>query len=529
MTMTSGSSDRDPDRDLPGTVYLVGAGPGDPGLLTLRGKRCLGRADVVVYDYLANPRLLRFAAPGAECIFCGKHVGGTRIMKQEEINALLIEQARAGKTVVRLKGGDPLLFGRGAEEACALRAAGIPFEIVPGVTSASAAPAYAGIPLTHRDYGSSVTIVSGQGAEGKEGVDVPWEHLAHGGTLVLLMSVTQLALNLERLRESGLPAATPAALVRWGTKPVQQVVVGTVGDLGARVAMERIRPPAVVVIGNIVRLREQLQWFETSPLFGRRIVVTRARHQASDLVDRLEARGAEVIELPAIEIVAPDSFETLDAALRRLPEYGWVIFTSVNGVEAFLARLMAVGGDLRRLGGARLAAIGSETARALERAHLRADVIPDEFRAEALATALEGAVRGERILLARAEGARALLPETLRSLGAHVDDVAVYRTRVPDVSIVEVRDRLASGTIDLLTFASSSTVRNFVALVGAERLRAALAARGPGGARILRVGCIGPITAATAVDLGLPVDVQPSTYTIPAFVEAIAAAFGAQP
>jgi uroporphyrinogen III methyltransferase/synthase len=527
--MSARSSGGDPGRAPPGTVYLVGAGPGDPGLLTLRGKRCLGRADVVVYDYLANPRLLRFAAPGAECIFCGKHGGGTGIMKQAEINALLVEQARAGKTVVRLKGGDPLLFGRGGEEACALQEAGIRFEIVPGVTSASAVPAYAGIPLTHRDYGSSVTIVSGQGAADKEGADVPWEHLAHGGTLVLLMSVTQLAANLGRLREAGLSAATPAALVRWGTKPGQEVIVGTVGDLGARVALLRVRPPAVVVVGNIVGLRERLQWFETSPLFGRRIVVTRARRQASDFVDRLEARGAEVIELPAIEIVPPESFETLDAALHRLPEYGWVIFTSVNGVEAFLARVMAIGGDLRRLGGARLAAIGSETARALERAHLRADVVPGEFRAEALAAELGGAVQGERILLPRAEGARAILPETLRSLGARVDDVAVYRTRVPDVSVVEIRDRLASGTIDLLTFASSSTVRNFVGLVGAEQLRAGLAARGPDGTRILRVGCIGPITAATAAELGLPVDVQPSTYTIPAFVEAIEGAFRAVP
>lgn len=524
--MTAGRRGRRMERRPVGTVYLVGAGPGDPGLFTLRGKRVLQRADVVVYDYLANPRLLEFAPLRAERVFCGKHGGGTPIMEQGEINALLVSRARAGQLVVRLKGGDPLIFGRGGEEAAALAAAGVRFEIVPGVTSATAAPAYAGIPLTHRDYGSSVTFVSGQAASDKAGADIPWEHLAHGGTLVLMMSVTQLGANLKRLREAGLPASTPAALVRWGTLPSQEVIVGTVADLGERVAARRIRPPSVVVVGGIVRLREQLQWFETSPLFGRRIVVTRARRQAGDFVDRLEACGADVLQVPALEIVPPPSYDALDAALARLPEYEWVVFTSANGVEAFVERLMATGGDLRCLGGVHLAAIGSETAHALARVHLRADRVPGEFRAEALAAALgASAVRGHRVLLPRATGARAILPETLGKLGAQVDDVPVYQTRIPDVCVAEVRSRLADGTIDLLTFASSSTVRNFIELVGAERLRAALARQRPDGTRVLQVGCIGPVTSETAREFGLPVDIQPAMYTVAAFADAIVAHF----
>lgn len=509
-----------------GKVYLVGAGPGDPGLLTLRGKWCLGCADVVVYDALANPELLRFARPDAERIFCGKHGGGTRILSQDEINALLVKQASAGKAVVRLKGGDPFIFGRGGEEAQQLAAAHVRFEVVPGVTSATAVPAYAGIPLTHRDCTSTVTFVTGHATCDEASESVPWAQLAHGGTLVFLMGTTQLEANLARLRDHGLPPDTPAAIIRWGTMPAQEVILATIGDLAAQVAARRLRPPTVLVVGRVARLREELGWFEQQPLFGRWIVVTRARQQASAFVEQLEALGAGVIQVPAIEVVPPPSFDTIDAAVRRLRDYQWVIFTSVNGVQAFLARLTAVGGDTRQLGGTRIAAIGSETARALAGAHLRADVVPEEFRAEALIEALGAdAVRGHRVLLPRAADARAVLPETLRAFGAEVDDVPVYRVQPPAICVDDVRQRLAARSIDLLTFASSMTVRHFVDMIGADVVRNAVVDPGPGAGARVQVACIGPVTANTARDLGLPVDVQPAQYTIPAFTEAIVAHF----
>ncbi len=516
----------DADAGRYGRVHLVGAGPGDPGLLTLRGRRCLEAADVVVYDYLANPALLRFVRPTAERIFCGKHGGDAPILTQEQINRLLVERARAGKVVVRLKGGDPFIFGRGGEEAQDLVAAGIPFEVVPGVTAATAVPACAGIPLTHRDFTSTVTFVAGHAAAEKTESVIPWRHLAHGGTLVLLMSTTQLAANLSALCRHGLPVDTPAALIQWGTMPAQQTVVGTVGDLAERVARLGLRPPTVVVVGQVVALREQLGWFETRPLFGRSIVVTRAREQAAELVERLEALGAGILPVPAIAIGAPPSFAPLDDALGRLDEYRWVVFTSVNGVDGFFRRLRETGGDVRRLAGARLAAIGPETARALAHAHLRADLVPAEFRAEALIDAMgDERLAGCRVLLPRAAVARDVLPAALRARGAVVDDVPVYAVHAPVVETSEVRRRLRDRTVDLLTFASSVTVRHFVDLVGAEIVREAVARPDPRTGRRVHVGCIGPVTAGTARELGLPVDILPATYTIPAFTDAIIAYF----
>jgi uroporphyrinogen III methyltransferase/synthase len=506
-----------------GIVYLVGAGPGDPGLLTLKGERCLTEAEVVVYDYLANPELLRFAPPAAERVFCGKHGGEARILTQEEINALLIDRAQAGCRVVRLKGGDPLIFGRGGEEAQALAAAGVAFEIVPGVTSATAVPAYAGIPLTHRDVTSTVTFVAGHAAAAGAPA-IPWAHLAHGGTLVLMMSTVQLGENLSRLLDHGLSGDTPAALIRWGTMPAQRVVVGTVADLADRVGALRLRPPTIVVIGEVVRLRDGLRWFERLPLSGRSIVVTRAPHQAASFTAQLEALGAGVTHVPSIEVIAPPSYADLDRALADLRAYHWVVFTSVNGVEAFFARLSARAGDTRQLGHVRLAAIGTETAGALERIHLRADVVPEEFRGEGLAAALGAHLAaGQRVLLPRAAAARAVLPEALRAIGVVVDDVAAYAVGTPAVSVDAIRQRLRERSVDLITFASSTTVRHFVKLVGPEVIREAVSTAT--GAPRVQVGCIGPVTAATARALGLPVDVEPSTYTIAAFTAAIAAHF----
>ncbi|MEW6272407.1 MAG: uroporphyrinogen-III C-methyltransferase [Thermodesulfobacteriota bacterium] len=501
-----------------GIVYLVGAGPGDPGCLTLRGRDCLARADVVIYDYLANVELLRYAPAHAERVFAGKHGAGPHLLEQDEINRLLVEGARAGKTVVRLKGGDPLVFGRGGEEAEALAAAGQRFEIVPGVTSALAVPAYAGIPVTHRDWVSGVTVLTGHEAPGKRTPGVRWDLIATAGnTIVLLMGVTQLSANLQALLAAGLDPATPVAAIRWGSTARQQVIEATAGTLARDVEHGRLRPPVTVVIGEVVRLRATIAWFERRPLFGRRVLVTRTREQAGALAALLADAGADVVECPAIALVAPESWEPLERALERLETYDWLVFTSANGVERFFARLDLSGRDVRALHAARIAAIGPETARALAARHLRADVVPDEFRAEGLLERLAGDdVRGKRFLLPRAAGARSVLPDSLRAAGAEVDEVTTYRAVTPEESIERLRRILDEAPLDVLTFTSSSTVTSFLGLL--DR-----ADPGRGRARIAgaRVACIGPITGATAAEHGLHVDVVPGKYTVPALVDAI--------
>lgn len=505
-----------------GKVYLVGAGPGHPGLLTLRGRRCLEEAEVIVYDYLANPVLLEYAPADAERICAGKHgAGGPRIMGQDEINAILIERAAAGKVVVRLKGGDPFIFGRGGEEAQALAAAGIPFEVVPGVTSAIAAPAYAGIPLTHREASSAVTFVTGHQAAAGGAMPVPWQALVeHGGTLVFLMSVTTLAATLGNLVAHGMDPGTPAALVRWGTTAAQETIVGTAGSLAAEVERRRLRPPGVLVVGEVVRLREKIAWFERGPLFGRRVIVTRPREQAAELVARLEELGAEVLLCPAITIVPPASYEALDRAVAAAGTYDWIVFTSANGVESFFARLDATGGDIRQLGGARLAAIGPATAAALRRRHLRVAVVPEEYRAEGVVDALgAGDLRGRRVLLPRAAGARPVLPEELTRRGAAVDEVEAYRTELAVEVPEEVRRRLEARDVDCITFTSSSTVRGLLRALGKRAADSLLRCRRP------VIACIGPVTAEAARKAGLEVAIMPREYTVPALAAAIAAHF----
>jgi len=496
-----------------GTVYLVGAGPGDPALITLAGVRALGRADVVIYDYLANPRLLEHAPRAAQRILAGKHGGGPKV-EQEEINALLVEHARQGRTVVRLKGGDPFVFGRGGEEAEALAAAGIPFEVVPGVSSAVAVPAYAGIPITHRDIASSFTVLTGYEYPGKAEMAVQWDAVARrGGTLVFLMTTRQLRRNMERLLAHGIDAQTPAAVIRSGTTAEQETVTGTVTDIADRVEARQLQPPAICVVGDVVRLRDSLAWRERRPLFGRRIVVTRPRRQAAELVDLLEDAGAEVIPCAAIEIVPPPSWEPLDAAIGQLEGYDWIVLTSVNGVEMFFERLRAARRDVRALHAARIAAVGPRTARALEERGILVDVVPEEFRAEGVAEAMRAAgVAGRRVLLPRAAGAREILPEMLREMGATVDEIVSYRSVRAESDAGEVRELLAAGAIDLVTFTSSSTVRNFLELLGSDA--AVLLGKAA-------VGCIGPITADTAREAGLTVAVQPAEYTVPALARAI--------
>ena len=502
-----------------GKVYLVGAGPGDPGLLTLRGKACLEEADVVVYDALANPALLGHARPDAERIFAGKRAGAPGL-PQEEINRLLVERCRAGQVVARLKGGDPFIFGRGGEEAEALAAAGCPFEVVPGVSSAVAVPAYAGIPLTHRDLTSTVAFVTGHEDPTREESGLSWEALAGGiGTLVFLMGVGTLPTIARRLIAHGRPPGTPVAVIRWGTTPRQQTVVGTLADIASKVEAAGLSPPAITVVGEVVHLRQVLNWFERKPLFGKTVVVTRAREQASAFARLLEAAGAEVLEAPAIALEPPASWASLDEALARLDTYAWVLFTSANGVRAFAERLGARGLDWRALGPCRLAAIGPATAEALAVYGMRADRVAEEFTAEGLLAALgDEPVAGKRLLLPRAEVARETLPEELRRRGAAVDVVPVYRTVSDLGAAAALREAFKARRVAAVTFTSSSTVQNFVEMLKGEDLPAFLDG--------VRIACIGPVTAETARRHGLSPDILPTAHTIPALAEALVAALG---
>lgn len=498
-------------REPGGKVYLIGAGPGDPGLFTLKGKRCLEEADVVVYDYLANPRLLRYVKPDAEVVYVGKRAG-QHTLPQEEIGRLLVERARQGKVVARLKGGDPFIFGRGGEEAEELAAARIPFEVVPGVTAAVAAPAYAGIPLTHRDFTSTVAFITGHEDPTKEETSIAWDKIATGiGTLVFFMGVGQLPEIVARLTQHGRSPDTPAALIRWGTRAEQEVVTGTLADLAEKCG--GMKPPALIVVGEVVALREKLRWFEAMPLSGRRILITRAREQASSFAQLLEAAGAEVVEFPTITFAPPESWGPLDAAIARLREYQWVIFTSRNGVRFFWERLLAAGRDARDLFGMTVCAIGPATAGALQSHGVRADIVPAEFKAEALVEAIgTDGLRGSRVLLARAAEAREVLPEELTRRGAQVDVVPAYRTVkcAPDADAL--RTMLREGKIHAVTFTSSSTVKHFLELVG-EEVGALLNG--------VTVASIGPITAETAARHGIVSHIVPENYTIPALAEAL--------
>lgn len=492
----------------------MGAGAGDPGLITVKGAQLLGRADVVVFDRLANPALVdRYVRPEAERIYAGK-ASSQHTLRQEQINELLVRRAQEGKIVVRLHGGDPFVFGRGGEEAAVLAAAGLPFEVVPGITSAVAAPAYAGIPVTHRAHNTSFAVVTGHEDPAKFESTLQWDKLATGvGTLVFLMGMEKLELIVQRLLQHGRPATTPVALIRWGTWPKQETLVGTLGDVVGRATAAGFRPPVVIVVGSVVGLRTELQWWDNRPLFGKRVLVTRSREQASALSALLAEQGAEPVEVPVLEIIPPDSYEGLDGAIRRLDSYDWVVFTSANGVRIFLRRLAALGLDVRALGRARLAAIGPATADELERCCLRVDLVPEEYVAEAVAAALVASgVDGLRVLLPRAEMARETLAEELEKAGATVDKVVCYRTVPALRRLAGLREELREGEIDVVTFASSSTVRFLVEGLGDDA--AVLLSNA-------KVACIGPITADTARDLGIRVDIVASDHTIPGLVEAL--------
>jgi uroporphyrinogen III methyltransferase/synthase len=487
-------------------------------LITVAGLQRIRDADVIVYDRLVNEALLREARPDAEKIFVGKVAGESH--DQEAINRALVEKANEGKRVVRLKGGDPFVFGRGGEEAEALRTAGISFEIVPGVTSATAVPAYAGIPVTHRGLASTFAVITGHEDPEKTESSIDWAKLATAvDTLVFLMGTKTLPEIVDKLVANGRAAETPAAVIRWGTTPKQRTVVGTLADIPARVEEAGITPPAITVVGEVVRLRETLSWFEDRPMFGKRVLITRTRKQASVLARLLAEEGAIPVELPAIEIEPSYDEDIVDAAMETLKagDYAWAVFTSANAVEMWFEHLRERALDARAFASTKVAAIGPATAAALAERGIVADIVPEEYVAEGVVEALRTLVEsGDRILVPRAEGARPELVEGLRSAGVEVDEVTLYRAAIPEVAPTEALTLLRDGVIDIVTFTSSSTVRNLASMLNGD-----LETRLRGVSTRPLVACIGPITAKTAEELGLRVDVVASEYTVEGLVRAL--------
>ena len=514
MTQPSPKSAKKPKASTPpekkeGICYLVGAGPGDPGLLTLRGRDCLERADVVVYDYLSNAEFLRYAPEGAEKIYAGK-TAGRHALKQEETNALLVKFTKEGKCVVRLKGGDPFLFGRGGEEAAELAAAGLRFEIVPGVTSAIGGLAYAGIPVTHRASNAILTIFTGHEEPDKKTSGIDYKAIASApGTKVMLMGVERLGAITGELAAAGMQTSTPVALVRWATTGRHQTLVGTLGTIATLAEKQGFKAPAVAVFGEVVNLRETLNWFETRPLFGRRIVVTRTRTQAGGLIASLRELGADAYELPTIRIEPPADKTPFIEAMLDVRTYDWIVFTSPNGVEAFFRAFFAAHEDARDLGGARIAVIGNGTAKKVREYRYAVDLIPEEFVAESLLKSFkELNVEHLKMLLPRAEGAREMLAIEIEKLGAIVDDVPAYRT-VPETEDVSGGiKRFREEGADMITFTSASTAAHFMAL------NLPL----PKG---VKTASIGPVTTEEMHALGLPVDLEAPQHDIPGLVTAI--------
>ena len=494
-------------------VYLIGAGPGDPGLFTLRGKELLEKADVVVYDYLVNHAVLQWARPDAELIFVGKKAGD-HALPQGEINRLLVQKAKEGKLVARLKGGDPYIFGRGGEEAEELLDAGVEFEEVPGISSAIAGPAYAGIPLTHRAFASSVTLITGHEDPDKPGSAHNWKALAAGAnTLVFVMGMKNLPEIARKLIEAGLRPDTPAALIHWGTTPRHRSLVATLEKLPQEAVAHGFTNPSLIVVGGVASLHARLNWFEKKPLLGRGIVVTRAREQASGLANMLADLGAEVIQFPTIAISPLAEYGKVDAVVEKLDAYDWLIFTSVNGVRHFWRRLAVCGKDSRALGGRKVAAIGPATADALRAKGIEPDFIPEKYVAEGVAEGLSAfGMAGKRVLVPRAKEARDLLPDELRKAGAVVDILPVYQTLPAAARHEEVLALLREGRIHCVTFGSSSTVDNFLSLIPADTLRQCPQAR---------LAAIGPITKKTLERHGLACHIMPEEYTIPALVESL--------
>lgn len=503
-----------------GKVALVGAGPGDYGLFTLRGKELLQEADAVVYDRLANPRLLEFCKDGVELHYVGK-MPDRHTLTQDEINALLVKLGKEGKKVVRLKGGDPFVFGRGGEEAEELIQHGIPWEVVPGVTSAISGPAYAGIPVTHRELASSFAVITGHEEPGKEASAINWASLATGpDTLIFLMGVGNLGLIVAKLVEHGKPLDTPVALIQWATRPNQRAVSGTLKDIVEVVEREGITSPAIILVGKVVSLRDTLKWFENRPLFGNKILVTRARSQASDLTELITKAGGEAIEFPTIEVSPVSDWKEIDQAINKLDLYTWLIFTSANAVEYFFERLYTKGYDVRHLAGLKVGVVGRATRDSLLSKGIIADVMPELYTGEALAKELAKKLsNSDRILFPRSEIADKLTVKFLAETGAIIDDYTIYTTTPVAEGVDEVDTLLKNDKIDCITFTSSSTVENFHTALGSvwnsldEKPL---------------VACIGPKTAARATELGYAIDYMPNEATIAALVEGLKEKLGGE-
>ncbi|HZG18114.1 MAG TPA: uroporphyrinogen-III C-methyltransferase [Candidatus Bathyarchaeia archaeon] len=496
-----------------GKVFLVGAGPGDPKLITVRGLETIKLADCIVYDRLASPRLLAHARPDVELIYCGK-LPDRHTLTQEEINQVLVDKALEGKVVTRLKGGDPSIFGRVGEEAEELVKHDIPFEIVPGITSGIAAPAYAGIPVTHRDYNSSLAIVTGHERPEKTESSINWEKLATAvETIVFYMGVGNLPFIREQLIKYGRSPQTPVALVRWGTTVDQETLVGTLENIVEKREEAGLTNPAIIIVGEVVKLRDKLQWFEKKPLFGKRVLVTRARSQASELSEKIAELGGEAYEFPLVKMVPPTNPRPLDEAISQLGSFDWVIFTSPNGVGFFFKRLRELGADIRDMR-AKLAAVGPKTAEALLEKGLTVNVLPGEFRAEGLLDSLDGQLKpGEKVLLPRADIAREVLPRELKERGLDVTEVDTYETVIDAENAAETIELFREKAISIVTFTSSSTVKNFVQALAQENLQELLEG--------VQIACIGPVTADTAKELGLAVDIVAKDFSIQGLLDAL--------
>jgi uroporphyrinogen III methyltransferase/synthase len=521
-----------------GKVYIVGAGPGDISLLTLKGLKCLQKAEVVVYDFHLNAQVLNYISNDAEFIYAGKR-GGQHTMTQDEINRTLVKKAKEGKTICRLKGGDPFVFGRGGEEAETLARENIEFEIVPGVSSAIAAPAYAGIPLTHRLYSSSLAIVPGYEDPSKEESSIDWQKLATGaGTIVFLMTVKNISLVCKKLIDNGRSPDTPVAVIRWGTRADQTTLVGNLETIHGIIKENDIKPPAVMVVGEVVRLREILKWYEKKPLFGQRILITR---EHTDGYESLEELGAEIIEFRTIEIVPPEDWTELDRAIEKIESYNWLILTSANGVKFFFRRLFEKEKDIRDLKGIRICAVGSKTAAAINNYGIKVDLVPEEFNAEGLISAIvqkckstkeqksssakgkndiasellhsgTSALSGMKFLLPRAEAAREILPEKIKELGGEIDVVTAYRAVKPETHGKRLKRFLKEGKITIATFTSAATFNNFMEIAG-EDADALL--------KDVAIAVIGPVTAKAIEKAGLKVSIMPKEATIEAMMNEI--------
>ncbi|HEX3644270.1 MAG TPA: uroporphyrinogen-III C-methyltransferase [Vicinamibacterales bacterium] len=502
-------------------VYLIGAGPGDPGLITVRGLQYLAAADVVLYDHLVPARLLRAARADAEQIDVG--TAALQPLEQEAICYLLAEKAREGKTVARLKWGDPFVFDSGGSEALFLHEQGVRFEVVPGIPAGIAVPGYAGIPITYPGGGDTVTFIRGHEDEGKTPLSIDWTSLARlDGTLVCYAGPQQLPEMLSALLAHGRPSEDSAAVVYDGTLPTQQTIAGTLREVADAVEQGTDPRPATLVVGRVVALREHLRWFDARPLSGKRILVTRPKDQSMEFVDRLEAMGAEAIEAPMIRILPPEDYGPLDEACARAGDFDWIVFSSVNAVDAFMSRLLAGPLDVRALGGVRLCGVGPATAERLAGHGLKVDLTPPEYRAEAILRVLSenGEVRGQKVLLPHADIGRELVADELRKQGAEVTEVVAYRTVAVEADREgepDVYRMLLERSIDVVTFTSASAVRNFVRVLGAEPAADLLAST--------VVACIGPVTAEAASQFKVKTAIQPSSYTIPALVGAIAKYF----